>query len=72
VFLGEDLLAWLLLALGGAMAVGNMAALIRPPTGSGQSGEVSGGLERPPLWRSLIYIILGSAVSIWALVTLVA
>ncbi len=32
----------------------------------------SGGLERPPLWRSLIYIILGSAVSIWALVTLVA
>ena len=31
VFLGEDLLAWLVLAIGGAMAAGNLAALIRPP-----------------------------------------
>ncbi|SVA77030.1 uncharacterized protein METZ01_LOCUS129884, partial [marine metagenome] len=31
MFLGEDLLGWLLLALGGAMAVGNLVALVRPP-----------------------------------------
>ncbi|MEY3749260.1 MAG: hypothetical protein RLZZ449_1154, partial [Actinomycetota bacterium] len=30
MFLGEDLLAWLLLAFGGAMFVGNIAALLRP------------------------------------------
>ncbi|MBS1264831.1 MAG: hypothetical protein MAG471_00659 [Acidimicrobiaceae bacterium] len=72
MFLGEDLLAWLLLALGGAMAVGNMAALIRPPARRNPGGEATGDLERPPLWRSLIYIVLGSAVSVWALVTLVA
>ena len=72
MFLGEDLLAWLLLALGGAMAVGNVAALIRPPAGRNPAGEATGSRERPPLWRSLIYIVLGSAVSVWALVTLVA
>ncbi len=72
MFLGEDLLAWLLLALGGAMAVGNLAALIRPPAGRSPGGEAFEDLERPPLWRSLIYIILGSAVSVWAFVTLVA
>ncbi len=72
MFLGEDLLAWLLLALGGAMAVGNLAALIRPPAGRIPGGEATEDLERPPLWRSLIYIILGSAVSVWAFVTLVA
>ena len=31
VFLGEDLLAWLVLAIGAALAVGNALALIRPP-----------------------------------------
>lgn len=30
MFLGEDFLAWMLLALGAAMAVGNLAALILP------------------------------------------
>ena len=34
MFLGEDLLGWLLLALGGAMAVGNLVALVRPPGGA--------------------------------------
>jgi hypothetical protein len=72
VFLGEDLLAWLLLALGGAMAVGNLAALIKPPVERSPSCQATADLERPPLWRSLIYIVLGSAVSVWALVTLVA
>ena len=31
VFLGDDLLPWLVLALGGALLVGNVAALVRPP-----------------------------------------
>lgn len=72
MFLGEDLLAWLLLALGGAMAVGNLAALIRPPADRDPGGQAPPDLVRPPLWRSLIYILLGSAVSVWALMTLMA
>ena len=65
MFLGEDLLSWLLLALGAAMALGNAMALIRPP----QQLEV-GDLMRPPLWRSLLYILLGSVAAFWAAASL--
>ncbi len=66
MFLGEDLLGWLLLALGGAMAVGNAMALVRPPV-----ARDDGDLERPPMWRSVLYIVLGSLAALWALATLV-
>ena len=66
MFLGEDLLGWLLLALGGAMAVGNATALIRPP-----AALEDGDLERPPIWRSVLYIVLGTAAALWALATLI-
>ena len=67
MFLGDDLLAWLVLAFGGALAVGTAAALIRPP-----SDPEEGSLETAPLGRSLFQIILGSLASIWALATLVS
>ena len=63
MFLGEDLLGWLLLALGGAMAVGNLVGLVRPPGGDRDA-------ERPPLARTLIYVGLGLVVAFWALGTL--
>ena len=63
MFLGADLLGWLLLALGGAMAVGNLVALVRPPGGDRDT-------ERPPLARSLISVGLGLLVAFWALGTL--
>ncbi len=65
MFLGEDLLSWLLLALGGAMAAGNAMALIRPP-----EGRQEGDLERAPVWRSVLYIVLGTAAALWAVATL--
>lgn len=65
MFLGEDLLPFLTLAVGGGLAVGTIAALVRPRT------EVrEGELERPPLGRSLIQIAIGLTVSIWALASL--
>ena len=68
VFLGDEILRWLVLALGGALAVGNMLALVRPrPTGSAK-----GDLPRPPLARSLIMIALGTLAAIWGLARLVA
>ncbi len=66
MFLGEDLLSWLLLALGAAMAGGNVMALVRPP----QQLE-DGDLMRPPLWRSLLYIVLGTVAGFWAVASLI-
>jgi len=68
VFLGDDLLAWLVLAIGGAMAVGNLAALVRPPDNRRDADD----LERAPLARSVVFIGLGVVASIWALGSLLA
>lgn len=68
VFLGENLLEWLLLALGGALAVGHLLALVRPR----EVGAAPGDLPRPPLARSILMIVLGTAVAVWSLASLVA
>ncbi len=65
LFLGEDLLAWLLLALGAALMVGTTMALVRP-----RPDDREGDLERPPLARSLVMIGLGAVAAIWALASL--
>jgi hypothetical protein len=67
MFLGEDLLAYLVLAIGAAMAVGSIAALVRPPETRNE-----GDLERPPLGRSIAFAAVGAAAAIWALASLVA
>ena len=48
MFLGENLLPLLTLAVGGGLAVGTLAALVRPRT-EARDGE----LEKPPLARSV-------------------
>jgi hypothetical protein len=67
VFLGEDLLPWLVLAIGGALAVGTVLALVRPP-----KERESGDLNRPPLARSVVMIALGSIAAIWGLASLIS
>jgi hypothetical protein len=66
MFLGEDLLAYLVLAIGGAMAVGSLLALVRPPEARGE-----GDLERAPLGRSLVFAAVGLVGALWALASLV-
>lgn len=66
MFLGEDILAWLLLAIGGALAVGNVLALVRPQRHPGE-----GDLERPPLARSVVMIVIGAIAAIWGLASLI-
>lgn len=68
MFLGEDLLQWLLLALGGALFVGNVTAILRPPAERHEEGQ----LERAPVGRSLVYAGLGLVAAVWALATLIA
>jgi len=66
LFLGNDLLAWLLLALGGAMVVGNVMALARPPE-KAREGE----LPRAPLGRTVAMMLAGLVAAVWALASLV-
>jgi hypothetical protein len=65
MFLGDQLLAYLLLALGGALLVGTLLALVRPPRES-KEGE----LDRPPLGRSVVMMAVGLVTAVWALASL--
>lgn len=65
-FLGDDLIVWLLLALGGALFVGNVLALIRPP----QRTRDKGDLAKAPRGRSLFMALIGLVVLIAALAAL--
>jgi hypothetical protein len=66
MFLGEDLLAWLVLALGGALLVGNVLAVVRPPAEAAE-----GDLRRAPVARSLLMAAVGAVAAIWAIATLI-
>ncbi|MBV1894083.1 MAG: hypothetical protein KUG57_08560 [Ilumatobacteraceae bacterium] len=68
MFLGEDLLAYLVLAFGAALFVGNLLAVVRPP--AAQLDETN--LERAPVVRSIIYSGIGLVAAVWALASLVS
>lgn len=68
MFLGEDLLAWLVLAFGGALFVGNLLAVVKPP--SRQLDDAN--LERAPVVRSIVYAGIGLVAAVWALASLVS
>ena len=65
MFLGDNLLPYLLLALGGAMVVGNVLALVHPP-----DAPKRGELAHAPRSRSVLMILIGLAAAIPALATL--
>ena len=67
MLLGDDLLAWLVLALGGALCVGNVLALLRPPP-----RPKEGELARAPVGRSLLMALVGGLAALWALGSLLA
>ena len=66
MFLGDDLLAWLVLAVGGALFIGNVVAIVRPPERPEEDA-----LERAPLGRSLLMAAIGLVGAVWGLATLV-
>lgn len=67
MFLGPDLLPLLVLAFGGAMFVGNGAAIFRS-----REPRKEGELERAPVGRSVVMALVGLVASIWAIATLVS
>lgn len=62
MFLGDDLVVWLLLALGGALFAGNVMALVRPP-----EQRRDDDLERAPRSRTIAYAAIGFVVAVAAL-----
>ena len=66
MFLGEDLLAWMVIALGGAMFAGNVAALIRPPKQRRDAND----LTKAPVVRSVVMATIGAIAMVWAFVSL--
>ena len=62
---GPDLMQWLVLAFGGAMLVGNVAALVRPPVRRGIA-------ERAPRGRTIAMATVGAIVSVWALASILS
>lgn len=69
MYLGEDFLAWIVLALGAAMSIGTIFALMRPrPVGAAKEGD----LTRPPLTRSIVMIVAGTVATVWSLASLLA
>jgi len=67
LLLGDDLIVWVLLALGGALFAGNVMALVRPPERPRQEGE----LEQAPKGRSIFMAAIGFVVAMAALGALV-
>ena len=68
-FLGDDLLPFLLLAMGGALLAGNLAAVIRPPA---RATRKDGDLEQAPVARSLVMAGVGLVIALWAIISLVS
>ena len=66
VFLGDDLLAYLVLALGGALFAGNLMALVKPPP------PKEGDLAKAPVARSVLMGVIGLIAAVWALASLVS
>ena len=64
---GKELLPLLVLALGGAMFAGNVAAIIRPPA---SRQHRRGDLAEAPVRRSMIMAAVGFVAAAWALASL--
>ncbi len=68
MFLGEDLLAYLVLALGGALCVGNILALVKPPPRPNSEED----LPRAPIVRTVTMAVIGGIAAAWAFASLVS
>ncbi len=64
---GPDLLRYLVLAMGGALLVGNVLALVRPP-----DRPNAGELDKAPVTRTVVMATVGGLAALWAIATLIS
>jgi len=67
MFLGKNLLAYLVMALGFALAAGNIMALVKPPP----RAHAEGDLAQAPKGRSYLMIAIGAIAGLWSLASLI-
>jgi hypothetical protein len=75
---GDNLLAWLVLAFGGAMCIGTLMAMLRPPEPPRADASKDGArraapttpARQVPLARSIVFIAVGGLAALWALASL--
>jgi hypothetical protein len=67
-FLGDDLLPFLVLAMGGALVAGNVAAIVKPPAQHRGDDD----LAKAPIGRSVAMAVVGAVAAIWALASLLS
>ena len=65
MLLGDNLLPLLVLAIGGALVVGNGLAIVRPP-----ARPKEGELSRAPLSRTVGMMVIGLVATLGALASL--
>lgn len=66
----DQVLRELLVAVGGALVLGNLLALVRR---RGDEPATSGSdLEHAPVARTVLYLVIGLAVMVWGIGSLVA
>ena len=67
----DEVLRELLFALGAALFLGNLWALIRrrAPASLAEDGQA---LPQPPLARTLTFLMIGLVVAVWGLASLLA
>jgi hypothetical protein len=72
----DEVLRELLVALGAALFLGNLLALIRrrPPATLAREAEDSGEQLplRAPIGRTVVYLLLGLVVMVWGIASLAA
>jgi hypothetical protein len=71
----DQVLMELLVAVGGALFIGNVLALVRRRREAADSAHPAvqpGDLERAPVARTTVYAVLGFVVMAWGIASLVA
>ena len=68
----DEVLRELLVAMGGALFVGNLMALLRrrAAVSPGEAGEDGEALPQAPVGRTVAYMVLGFVVAFWGLASL--
>ena len=73
----DEVLRELLVAMGAALFVGNLMALLRrraavSPGEAGEAGEAGDALPRAPVARTVTYMVMGFVIAFWGLASLLA
>ena len=73
----DEVLRELLVAMGAALFLGNLMALVRrraPVSASGEATDSDDGhtLQQAPLARTVTYLVIGFVVALWGIASLVA